>query len=160
MDVKIPIGSRPASRVLLFGPSGRVLLLHAGDTGSPATRRDLWICPGGGVEEGETWEQAAHREVWEETGLSIHLHRPIWFRRHVFTRGGRGYDLLEVFLVGRSASEQVAPCQPDSYVRGCRWWSVDEVLAADAVFAPRRFKELVPPLARGEFPAQPFDCGV
>ena len=41
---------------------GLVLLVHR-------ARYDDWSLPKGKLEPGETWEQAALREVWEETGV-------------------------------------------------------------------------------------------
>jgi len=32
--------------------------------------RDTWECPGGHIDKGETPEQAAKRELWEETGAT------------------------------------------------------------------------------------------
>lgn len=66
---------RRAASVVLLRPSSvcspggcgivyEVLLLHK------PRKRDAWQLPQGGVEEGETIEQAAHRELKEETGIS------------------------------------------------------------------------------------------
>jgi 8-oxo-dGTP pyrophosphatase MutT (NUDIX family) len=55
--------------VIIFhrSPEGcRFLLLR-----SRLTRRPLWEFPKGGVDEGETLEQAALRELREETGLAV-----------------------------------------------------------------------------------------
>jgi ADP-ribose pyrophosphatase YjhB (NUDIX family) len=56
---------RPSAYALIFDEAGRVLLLDNLWNG----KKDF---PGGGVELWETMEQGVKREVWEETGLSIH----------------------------------------------------------------------------------------
>ena len=51
----------------------RILLIHRFKHG-----REYYIIPGGGVEPGETVEQAALREIREETGLEIQLDGKLW----------------------------------------------------------------------------------
>jgi 8-oxo-dGTP diphosphatase len=34
---------------------------------------DFWVAPGGGVKGSESYEEAAAREVWEETGLTVRV---------------------------------------------------------------------------------------
>lgn len=58
---------RPAARILLVDGEGRVLLMRF----TPGDRPPLWCTPGGAVDPGETYEQAARRELWEEVGLDV-----------------------------------------------------------------------------------------
>jgi 8-oxo-dGTP diphosphatase len=55
---------------VLVDDVGRILLALWNEGAAPA-----WTVPGGGVEEGETPEQAAVREVREETGYDVELER-------------------------------------------------------------------------------------
>lgn len=52
---------RTTSGVILSDTNGRVLLTRRADD-------DTWGIPGGGVEPGESWREAALRECREETG--------------------------------------------------------------------------------------------
>ncbi|MGD8667082.1 MAG: NUDIX hydrolase [Desulfobacterales bacterium] len=53
---------------------GCVLLVRRGQP--PA--EDLWAIPGGSVKIGETLQQAAEREIQEETGIRIRAAEPIY----------------------------------------------------------------------------------
>lgn len=55
--------------VLLVDPRGWILLQER-DSGAPVAP-DKWGMVGGHVEEGESFEEAVYRELWEETGLNL-----------------------------------------------------------------------------------------
>lgn len=58
---------RPAARILLVDGRGRVLLFRF----TPDDRPPFWVTPGGAVDAGETYEDAARRELREEVGLDV-----------------------------------------------------------------------------------------
>jgi len=67
-DMRKFVGSRPilmcGASVIIYNPDGQVLMLHRTDN-------DSWCFPGGAIELGEKVEEAAMREVFEETGLHL-----------------------------------------------------------------------------------------
>ncbi|MEV4137398.1 NUDIX hydrolase [Dactylosporangium sp. NPDC049742] len=60
---------RRVAVVFLVDPQGRVLMQHRDSHAKVSPNQ--WAMPGGKIEDGETPEEAARREVWEETGLTV-----------------------------------------------------------------------------------------
>ncbi len=73
-DLRRKIGNdlllMPSAAVAIRDDKGRLLLAKHHNFG-------MWVLPGGLIEPGETPADAAMREVWEETGLVVRLHRII-----------------------------------------------------------------------------------
>ena len=55
---------RPAARVVLLDQANRVFLMHGSDPMRPE-KGTWWEIPGGGIEPGETSQEAAARELYE-----------------------------------------------------------------------------------------------
>ena len=90
--------SRRAARVILIDDAGRVLLFRGGDPARPEAGT-WWFTPGGGVDDGESVEDAARREVREETGLGVTELGPVVLERRIeFEFEGRILDQDEVFF--------------------------------------------------------------
>jgi 8-oxo-dGTP pyrophosphatase MutT (NUDIX family) len=64
---------RPAARIILLDPAGRVLLFRF----DPADRPPFWVTPGGALDPGESYEAAARRELLEETRIAAEPGREI-----------------------------------------------------------------------------------
>jgi 8-oxo-dGTP pyrophosphatase MutT (NUDIX family) len=153
----IPTGSRPAARVLLINENNQLLYLQAHEV---CTGKTFWVMPGGGLEPGETFSEAAIREVNEETGLHIELGHCIWTRHHIFSWLGCPHDQYEVFFTAQVTRAVINPPQPDEYVIGHKWWSLNQLVDSNESFAPRRIASLLEPILMGDYPKEPFDCGV
>jgi 8-oxo-dGTP pyrophosphatase MutT (NUDIX family) len=123
---------RRAARVILVDDRGRVLLQNCSD---PADRTQRWWnTTGGGVDDGETSQQAGAREVAEETGLRLPPQDlgPVVHRRVTeFSFGGQAYRQSEDYFLVRTSAFDAAPTGHTALevaaVLGTRWWSREEL---------------------------------
>jgi 8-oxo-dGTP pyrophosphatase MutT (NUDIX family) len=140
---------RQTARVLLLDPGGLVLLFEDSDPGLPG-RPTFWITPGGALDPGETIEQAALRELAEETGLVLDpalLRGPIAHRTVVHAYSDKIVEQDETYFVARVAPFVVDVAghtldEQTTFV-GHRWWSRAEILATSALVWPTALAELL-----------------
>jgi 8-oxo-dGTP pyrophosphatase MutT (NUDIX family) len=154
-----PWPARRAARVLLLDEGNAVLLLSGRDP-AVQTAPVYWILPGGGAHAGEGLEQAARREVYEETGARLGELGPVVWERHVsFPFDGRQFEQDESIFVVRTRRFDVrAKALTDLEVRsttGSRWWSADELaFTTEAVYPPNLGSLIASWLSLGP-PAEP-----
>ncbi|WP_406673723.1 NUDIX domain-containing protein [Nonomuraea sp. N2-4H] len=138
---KIPL-RRFTARVLPIDENDRVLLLHGLDPAQPDRR--FWFTIGGAREDGETLQEAAARELYEEIGVRA---RPEEFTGpHAealveFEWGDYAFTQDQAFfairLGGQAAVsfDHMEQIEKDTTL-GHRWWSAEELDATDATVYP------------------------
>ncbi|MEU8957965.1 NUDIX domain-containing protein [Streptomyces sp. NPDC048518] len=138
--------SRWTSRVLLVDERDRLLLLCGRDPRRSGRR--WWFTVGGGVEDGEDYLQAAVREVWEETALSLgvgRLSRVVWTRQAVFSVDGQEFDQYEEYRLARISSDEASVMKIDTEEarHGYRWWSIEELATTLETVRPKNLASLL-----------------
>lgn len=155
---------RESARIVLLNERDEIFLFRAdGPPRDPALEHvpHYWVVPGGGREEGESWEQAALRELHEETGIEgIALGPWVWSRE-------KAVDLFGELTLGREryylvrAGHHVITTEHQLelerlHYRTHHWWSVEDIRASEDVFFPAGLANLLEPLIAGEIPDEPI----
>lgn len=125
---------RVAAYAVIRGDDGRVLLAHWNEGG-----RSGWTMPGGGLEAGEDPEDAARREVREETGYRVRvdgllgIHSQVIPEAHRISREADGplhtlRILYRATITGGRLRHEV-----DGSTDRAGWFAVDDIRALHRV---------------------------
>ena len=113
---------RQAVRAIVVAPDKRTLLLQYGNDYD-----SWWIPPGGGIDPGESDEQALRRELREELGIEHYELGPLLWENH-------RYFALDPHFCGQNNRHYLVRVPSDearhiSEARDSRWFTVEEIAA-------------------------------
>lgn len=140
--------ARPAARIVLLDDAGRTLLFRF----DPPDRPPFWCTPGGAVDPGESYADAARRELLEETGIvadpgSEFAQKTAEFitiegvpvtadERYFRVRLPAGVDPEAIDTGGHTELERAV-------MRSWRWFDRAELAALDEPFFPADLAEML-----------------
>ena len=133
---------RPSSRLLVIDRNNRVLLFRFTFKRGPLAGQTYWATPGGALEAGESFADAARRELFEETGILRNaVGQAVAEREFVFQLHDGEYVVAEErFFVVRVAGQSLSrnhwtPIEIE-VMTDHRWWSVEELTCTNEKVFP------------------------
>ena len=148
MTEKKHVKHRETARIMLIDEENRIFLLKTHfdpEVGLPPR----WLTPGGGIDSGESTLQAAVRELYEETGMTV---SPEVLGEPVLVASGRWdwADGLNYHTYTDTIYElKVQNFQPDTSgftqdelrdILEYRWWTLEEILGSKEPLAPHELR--------------------
>ena len=165
------IAIRKAVRVLLLNDKNELLLMCIENFDISTTKgkknKRFWYTTGGGIEAGEAIEQAALREIFEETGIEknrIKLGPVVWHSNVDLMFKGKLTRLDESFIVARTISQNVALHKPTEnekqVVKKLQWFSLDDIKKSSDVIFPISLHKFLPDILLERYPKQPIEINL
>ena len=107
--------------------SDTVLLVQA----NYGANKGQWMLPGGFVEAGESIEEAAIREFWEETGLNVSIKRMAGVRSGIReTPNGAEASIYVVFEMEYGSGELK---KDEREIAGLKYWNIADAMQSSEV---------------------------
>ncbi|MDF2484005.1 MAG: ADP-ribose pyrophosphatase [Herbinix sp.] len=113
---------RDTVRTLLFNEEGKIAVMHV-------SRYQLYSFPGGGVESGESLEEALKREILEETGCCCEIIQELGYIKE--NRGLLDYTQQSYYYVTQKLGEAQKPILTITEVNNgtsYAWYEINEVM--------------------------------
>lgn len=162
---------RKAARVLLLNSKNELLLMciEDFDISTPEGKRNerFWCTIGGGIESDETIEQAALREIYEETSITqdaITLGPVVWYGEVDLILKGIPTRLQESFIVAKTSNHEVFLHQPThdekQVVKKLQWFSLEDIESSPDTIFPILLPKYLPAVLSGSYPEKAIEINL
>ena len=136
--------ARPAARILLLDDGSRVLMFRF----TPNDRAPFWCTPGGALDPGESHEDAARRELFEETGIDADPGEAVLRRVVDFTTlEGVPVTADERYFVVRAGATEIDTSRhtplEQRVMREWGWFAPADLAAIGEPFFPEDLADIV-----------------
>lgn len=140
---------RKSARLLIVNPAGAVLLFRFQHKDDALAGRDYWATPGSGLEQGESFQAAALRELREETGIEVACVGETVAERifPMLLPSGENVLAIEQYFVVRVQHPALSRAQwtaaETQVMADHHWWSADELRTTRSTVWPTGLLDLL-----------------
>jgi len=121
----------------------------------------IWITPGGGLEVGESFDDALKRELYEELGIQLkQSYKQVYYRNPIYTlKNGNQVQSEERFYLIYLNEETFlydswTESEKKRMLKG-KWWSVEEIKLSSDKFFSEDILSIITNLSDGIMPQEP-----
>lgn len=153
---------RKSSQAILLNPEDKIFLFKF-EFAMLSGCNTLWVTPGGGVEDGESFQQALSREIYEELGIEIKGNfKWIYYRNKPFTtKSGEEFISEERYYLVKIGYSNINFENMDYFeqrlTKDWKWWTVEEIMHSSETFFSDNLGEKLIKLINGCIPDEPIE---
>jgi 8-oxo-dGTP pyrophosphatase MutT (NUDIX family) len=159
---------RNSVKIILLNEKDELLLMCADNPKITSADGEyhgrFWFLTGGEIEKGESTEEAAIRELHEETGLKkeeVTLGPIVWFGEFDLQIKGILTHLKQTFIVARTKKKKVSFTKLDEWEKESLehlcWFSLEDIKNCPEVIYPVDLPEILPSIISGRYPKEPLE---
>lgn len=152
--------TRKSSRAIVLNKQNQIFLFRY-TFDFFAEMESIWITPGGALDEGESFEEALKRELFEEMGIK--LTEPamfVFYRTPLYElKDGETVRSEERFYLVRLDETEFSYANwtesENKRMTAGKWWSVGKIRQSEEKFFSENIVGILERLSRGEIPEEP-----
>lgn len=153
---------RKSSRAVLLNPENKLFLFEF-EFSMLSGHKTIWVTPGGEVEKNETFEDALHREIYEELGIELTgNYKWIYYRNRPFmTKSGEEFLSVERYYLVRIPHTKISFKNmtriEKKLTKEWKWWPIEEIQSSSEVFFVDNLYEELDKIINGNIPEKPVE---